>query len=55
MLCAPFDDEDSFDDVAAGVPVLHGLRLRIFGFGLGFRVYGLGNLGGEKAQVITRQ
>ena len=26
MLCAPFDDEDDFDDVAAGVPVLHGLR-----------------------------
>ena len=26
VLCAPFDDEDDFDDVAAGVPVLHGLR-----------------------------
>eukprot|EP00913_Durusdinium_trenchii_P007896 g7408.t1 len=26
VLCAPFDEEDDWDDVAAGVPVLHGLR-----------------------------
>lgn len=31
VLCAPFDDEDDFDDVAAGVPVLHGLRNREYG------------------------
>ena len=26
VLCAPFDEEDDWDDVAAGVPVLYGLR-----------------------------
>jgi len=31
VLCAPFDDEDAFDDIAAGVPVLHGLRNREYG------------------------
>ena len=28
VLCAPFDDPDDFDDIAAGVPMLHGLRRR---------------------------
>uniref|UniRef100_A0A7S4SVZ1 Uncharacterized protein n=1 Tax=Alexandrium monilatum TaxID=311494 RepID=A0A7S4SVZ1_9DINO len=31
VLCAPFEDPDDADDVAAGVPVLHGLRNRLYG------------------------
>eukprot|EP00415_Alexandrium_ostenfeldii_P001425 UN1425 len=31
VLCAPFEDPDDADDVAAGVPMLHGLRNRTYG------------------------
>jgi len=31
VLCAPFEDPEDADDVAAGVPVLHGLRNREYG------------------------
>lgn len=31
VLCAPFDDPDDMDDIAAGIPVLHGLRNREYG------------------------
>eukprot|EP00434_Breviolum_minutum_P021049 symbB.v1.2.018571.t1/scaffold1485.1/size118442/3 len=34
VLCAPFDDPDDFDDIAAGVPMLHGLRNREYGSGM---------------------
>ena len=27
VLCAPFDDPEDYDDIANGVPVLHGLRM----------------------------
>ena len=26
VLCAPFDDPEDYDDIANGVPILHGLR-----------------------------
>ena len=27
VLCAPFEDPEDYDDIANGVPILHGLRL----------------------------
>lgn len=34
VLCAPFDDPEDYDDIANGVPILHGLRNREYGSGM---------------------